>query len=121
MKKTTPLKYTIIAAIAIVALLFVNSCKKESKECKAVITVKKVADTMQTVSYAKIVIGPEYDYVRVDGTTDISGKFSCTFKYEGVLDVLASKPIEGTSDSLFGKAVLRLVPGETINKTVFVQ
>lgn len=121
MKKPSLLKYTLIAMITMVVVLFVNSCKKDSKECKAIITVKKIADTMQTVSYAKIVIGPEYDYVRVDGTTDISGKFSCSFKYEGVLDVLASKPIEGTSDSLFGKAVLRLVPGETINKTVFVQ
>jgi hypothetical protein len=109
-----------ISVVVFCAVIVTVSCKKPSTECTAVITVKKLNDTMQTVAFAKVIIAPDYPDVRVQGVSDASGQYSYVFKYEGILDVLASKPISGTPDSLFGKGVVRLKPGETAYKTIFV-
>lgn len=109
-----------IACIIFSAVIITMGCKKESTDCTAVITVKKLYDTMQIVSYARVIIAPNYPDVRVEGLSNASGQFTQVFKYEGILDVYVSKKIEGTPDSLFGKGVVRLKPGETSYKTVFV-
>lgn len=113
-------KNVIVMVLIIVTILLVLACKKESTDCKTVITVKKLSDTLQVIPYARVIIAPDYPDVRVEGKSDGSGQFSYTFKYEGILDVLCSKKIEGTPDSLFGRGVIRLVPGETTYKTIFV-
>jgi hypothetical protein len=119
--KIFPLKNLIaISIIIICAIIIALGCKKEPTDCTAVITVKLLSDTNQTVSYAKVIIAPDYPDVRVQGLSDASGQYSYKFKYEGILDVVASKLIDGTSDSIYGKAVIRLKPGETSYKTVFV-
>jgi hypothetical protein len=113
-----------IGAVIICVIVVSAGCKKESTDCKVVITVKQLLpnnDTSQTVSYARVIIAPDYPDVRVEGKSDASGQYTYIFKYEGILDVLASKPIAGTPDSLFGKGVIRLIPGETSYKTVFVK
>ena len=109
-----------IGVIVLCAVVVTVSCKKESTECTAVITVKKLNDTLQTVSFARVIIAPDYPDVRVEGKSDASGQYTYVFKYEGILDVLASKKIDGTTDSLFGKGVVRLHPGETTYKNIFV-
>jgi hypothetical protein len=109
-----------IGVVIICAVILTVSCKKESTECTAIITVKMLNDTNLTVSFAKVIIAPDYPDVRVQGVSDASGVYTYVFKYEGILDVLASKPIDGTSDSLFGKGVVRLKPGEKTYKTIFV-
>ncbi len=109
-----------ISVVIFCAFVVTVSCKKESTDCTAVITVKKLNDTMQTVAFARVIIAPDYPDVRVEGKSDASGMYSHAFKYEGILDVYASIKIAGTNDSLFGKSVVRLKPGETTYKTVFV-
>jgi hypothetical protein len=109
-----------ISTIIICAVIVTLGCKKEPTDCTAVITVKMLSDTNQTVSFAKVIIAPDYPDVRVQGLSDASGQYTYVFKYEGILDVVASKLIDGTSDSLFGKGVVRLKPGETSYKTIFV-
>ena len=82
-----------ISAIIISAVIVTVSCTKKPTECTAVITVKKLTDTMQTVAFAKVIIAPDYPDVRVQGLSDASGQYSYVFKYEGILDVIASKLI----------------------------
>jgi hypothetical protein len=107
-----------ISVLAIVAIIVIVSCKKESTDCTAVITVKMLNDTMQIVSGANVIIAPDYPDVRAEGKSDANGQFTYVFKYEGILDVYAYK---NPPDSVFGKTVVRLKPGEKSYKTVFVK
>ncbi len=109
-----------ICVIMLSAAIITVSCKKPKTECTAVITVKKLLDTMQTVAFSRVIIAPDYPDVRVEGKSDASGVFTYVFKYEGILDVVAAKEIIGTPDSMRGKTVIRLKPGESVSKTVFV-
>jgi len=98
-----------------------NGCKKDSTDCTAIITAKYLNDTNVTLAYADVIIAPQFQDVRVDGKTDITGTFQHVFKYEGILDVIVYKPVVGTPDSVIGRGVIRLKPGETTLKTIFVQ
>jgi hypothetical protein len=109
-----------ISSVIIIAVFITVSCKKPSTDCTAVITVKMLNDTNQTVAFARVIIAPDYPDVRIEGKSDASGVFTYTFKYEGILDVVASKKLPPTVDSLYGKSVIRLKPGESVSKTVFV-
>lgn len=106
---------------AFVSLFLYTSCKKEDKECEAVITAKFLSDTNIVVPFASIVIDKHDVYV--DGMTDINGQFRHTFELEAILDVTAN--IDTSSfDSLVyyfeGTTVIRLKPGETIHRSVFL-
>jgi hypothetical protein len=63
--------------------------------------------------------------VKVEGLTDATGQFTTTFKLEAILDVVASKDTNsgsGTVDPvLTGIGVIRLKPGETAYKTIFIR
>jgi hypothetical protein len=109
-----------ISFVILFAGIITVSCTKKKTECTAVITVKKLLDTMQTVSFSRVIIAPEYPDVRVEGKSDASGVFSYVFKYEGILTVVAVKEIVPATDSIRGKTVIRLKPGETVYKTVFL-
>lgn len=93
-----------------IAILFAN-CKKDT-ECKSVITAKLQSDTNIVVSEATIKITKQDIYV--EGVTDASGEYRHTFPLEAILDVSITK------GSLSGKAILRLKPGETVYKSVFM-
>jgi hypothetical protein len=79
-----------IGAVVICVVVVMVSCRKEKTDCTVVITVKQLSDTLLTVSYADVIIAPDYPDVRVQGKSDASGQFSYVFKYEGILDVLAT-------------------------------
>jgi len=114
----------IVITLILVASLGVcvfYGCKKDNTDCTAIITAKYLSDTNVTLPYADIVIAPEFQDVRVDGKTDITGAFQHVFKYEGILEVIVYKPIPGTNDSVIGKGIIRLAPGETSTKTIFVK
>lgn len=111
---------TLIIVISVGFFVFYG-CKKEGTDCTAVITAKYLNDTNVTLPYAEIIIAPQYQDVRVDGKTDITGTFEHVFKYEGILDVIVYKLIAGSQDSVLGKGVIRLKPGETSIKTIFVK
>jgi hypothetical protein len=105
----------LIFMISVIAFPF-TTCKKDT-ECEAVITVKKQNDTSIVVSGATVEIKKEDVYYT--GTSDANGQFRQTFKLEAILDVVAKKA--DTVDSLYGQTVVRLKPGETVYKSVFVQ
>ena len=102
-----------------VASLIFWGCKKESTECTAVIMVKSLTDTNVTIPFADVIIAPNYPDVRVAGKSDATGQFKNVFKYEGILDIIVTKVINA-GDTVRGKGVIRLTPGETSQKTVFV-
>ncbi|HNZ44128.1 MAG TPA: hypothetical protein PLI16_09795 [Bacteroidales bacterium] len=121
MKIFLPKNVLALLLVASLGVLVFYGCKKESTDCTAIILAKQLNDTMVVVSYADIIIAPQYQDVRVEGKTDIAGRFEHAFKYEGILDVIVFKPIEGTPDSLIGRGVIRLKPGETTTKTIFLK
>jgi len=112
----------LVAGLATVLLL--PACKKEDPKIPCVITVKYQSDTNQVVPLANVVIGGQYEDIRVEGQTDASGVFTAEFKLEAILKVDAVKDTNtGTGtieDALTGQATVRLVPGETAYKTVFI-
>ncbi len=110
---------TLVLAVSISGIVFFG-CKKANTDCTAIITVKKLLDTMQILQYADVIIAPNYPDVRVAGKSDASGQYQKVFKYEGILDIQVYKAI-GPNDTLRGTGVIRLKPGETVSKTVFVQ
>jgi hypothetical protein len=105
----------LIFMVSIIAFSF-TTCK-DDPECEAVITVKMQNDTALIVSGATVEVKKEDVYVT--GVSDANGQYRHTFKLEAILDVIAKKA--DTVDSLYGQTVVRLKPGETVYKTVFVQ
>jgi uncharacterized protein YxeA len=101
-----------------IAFLFTN-CHKD-KECPAVVTVKYLADTSRAVPNATVKIHKQD--VNVQGFSDANGQFRYTFDLEAILDVNAIAPPDSviSIDTLYGQAIIRLVPGQTVYKTVFV-
>jgi hypothetical protein len=110
-----------ILSIVIVGFIFLLINCKKNTDCIAVITVKKQSDTTLVVPSAKVTI--RKGDVSVTGYTDGTGQFRHTYKLEAIFDVYASvsKKDSVNVDSLSGQAVIRLKPGETAYKTVFIQ
>jgi hypothetical protein len=119
--------FSLLLITAVIAVIF-TTCKKD-EDCKAVITVKKQGstpgDTLNLVPNADVKIH-KFD-VQVEGTSDGSGQFRYTFKLNAILDVDATLIVPADTltstpaDSLSGYTILRLVPGKTVYKTVFIQ
>lgn len=106
----------VILMVSLIAFSF-STCKKDT-ECEAVVTVKLQSDT--TVIVTDAIVQLKKADVFVEGVSDASGQFRHTFKLEAILDVYAEKP--GTPpDTLYGQTVIRLKPGESVSKTVFIQ
>jgi len=111
----------LIAVISLICLI--STCKKET-ECKVVVTVKYYYDTTLVVPDATVSINK--GDVKSDGKSDANGIYNATFKLEAILDVYAEKDTATQvytppAPLLTGAAVVRLKPGETVYKTVFVQ
>lgn len=113
-----------LLAICGVAIILFNGCKKENTDITAVITVKYQIDTLRVVPFADIVIGRDYDDVKVTGKTDATGVFSTPFKLEAILDIVASIDTNTGSGPqepiVSGESVIRLRPGEVTYKTVYI-
>jgi hypothetical protein len=116
-----------LALISLFLILILTTCKKD-KDCKVVITVKyqgtKPADTLQPVYGAAVKLwahNSSDDFVKAEGTSDGAGQFTHTYKLEAILDVMATldtDTVVGTT--LQGQGVVRLIPGKTVYKTVFL-
>jgi len=111
----------IVAVISLITLM--STCKKDT-ECKAVVTVKYYYDT--TIVVPGAIVNISKGDVSSKGTSDGSGIYNATFKLEAILDVEADKDTATIVHNppvpvLTGKAVIRLQPGKTIYKTVFIQ
>jgi hypothetical protein len=125
MKTATLKKLFFVFALCGLALIILTNCKEEKTDITTIITVKYQADTNVIVPFADVVIGKDFDDVKQEGKTDATGQFTATFQLEAILDVVASKDTNtgtGTPEPvLTGVAVVRLKPGETIYKTVFIR
>lgn len=111
----------IIAVVSLICLI--STCKKET-ECKVIVTVKYYYDTTIVVPEADVLIS-KYDKSE-SGKTNSSGIFEAKFKLEAILDVYAEKDTATqvytpVPPLLTGAAVVRLKPGDTVYKTVFIQ
>jgi hypothetical protein len=97
-------------------LLLFSRCSSD-EECGVVITVKYLGptpgDTNQLVPNANIKLWK--GDVNEVGTTDANGSYTHTFKLEAILNVDVDK-----DDTILGSGIVRLKPGKTVYKTVFV-
>ena len=123
--KTLPVKTLFsLSLIALFCMLIFSQCKEEETDITAVVTVKYQNDTNVVVPFADIVIGANYQDVMVQGKSDAAGQFSHVFKLEAILEVVASKDTNTVSgdpeDLLIGQGVIRLKPGQTVNKTIYI-
>lgn len=101
--------------LVIAGICFFPSCDKEDGDLEAVITVKYLGDTTKIVPFARVNI--RKNSINVDGITDLNGQFRHTFKLEAILDVYATID---TGMILTGSTVIRLKPGTTVHRTVYV-
>jgi len=118
MKKT--ILSTLLGLSIFGALIFSNGCKKDT-ECKCVITVKHLSDTNKIIKQCSVYVG-KYA-VSQSAFSDDAGQVRLTFKNEAILDIFAQ--IDTSTDPLYqrylkGQASIRLTPGETVQKSVFV-
>ena len=121
--KTIYKRYFFFLSLIIAIAIIFTTCKKDT-ECVAVITVKRLSDTLLVAPGATVNI--HKSDVDVTGFADGSGQFRNTFKLEAILDVDATFYIPADTilgspaDTLWGNSIIRLVAGETVHKTVFV-
>lgn len=120
------IKLSVISLLLLTVLLLANfSCKKET-DCTCVITVKMLNDTTKVVSSAFVKI-TKYA-VGDSGVTNGAGQYETKFENEAILDVEAIKEVQiPITDTTFttiwlqGVTTVRLLAGEVVNKTVFVE
>ena len=110
-------KTILFFSVIFISLFFSFSCKKD-KEMTATVTVKMQSDTNIVVPLASVQIGTKGD-IRVSGVTNALGQFSYSYKDEAIFDIVASKQVDSVT-IIHGSSIIRLVPGKTVYKSVFV-
>ena len=113
-------RFTIISLLTVIVVAFVFSGCDKPDETKAVITVKYTTDTTKIVPFAHVRM-EKYD-VNVEGQCNEDGYFEHMFKLEAILDVEAwlDSSQTGGTDIMYGETTIRLEPGKTVYKTVFI-
>ena len=114
MKARIP-NYFIFTVVFTVVIFLLANCKKNT-ECEVVITAKKLSDTNIVVKNAHVYVG-KYDVFH-QGLSNDAGQFTCIFKSEAIMDVTASDSNE--APPLYGETTVRLKPGKTVYKSVFM-
>lgn len=113
-------RYFFLGAIisCFITLTFLSSCDKD-EEMKAVITVKYLSDTTQVVPFAHVRL-EKYD-INVEGQCNEEGVYDHIFKLEAILDVRAwlDSSQTGTTEK-YGETTIRLLPGKTVYKSVYI-
>jgi len=114
----------IILTVGSAMVLMFYSCKKAKTQCDTVILVKAQWDTNIIIPFADVVVGGQFSDVAVSGKTDATGTFAASFKLEAILTAVASKDTttlgHPSAPVLTGAAVVRLQPGQTVYKTVYI-
>jgi len=116
---------SIILAFFSIAIIFLFSTCKKDKDCKVVITVKYQGDTTKTVPDATVKLYSKHtsdNFPTVNGVSDGSGQFTYTYKLEAILDVESTKDTDTmlSNPLLYGTGMVRLKPGQTAYKTIFL-
>ena len=110
----TIFKCIIFSCGIILFILLLTTCKKD-KEMTAVITIRMQNDTNILVPNALVQI--KKGDVLDEGLSDANGQFRHTYKLEAILDVYAEID---TGTVLSGTTIIRLKPGQTVYKSVFI-
>lgn len=127
MKKILSILLLLVFFTCIITLT--TNCKKDY-ECRTMVTAKWLIDTNRVVPWAYIKIAPnpssyghpnnELEAQHVEGETDANGQFEHTFNYEAILDIKVEL-YRGTDTAKNGAGTIRLKPGYTVNKTIYIQ
>jgi len=115
MKKILTNLFFLFVVITIISIGF-TSCKEDTN-CKMEILTKLYSDTNMVVPYAKVTL--QQGDILVVATSDIMGKFSCIFPLEAILKVKCEDTT--TTPPLVGEGTIRLEPGNTVKRTIFVK
>ncbi|MFZ4400159.1 MAG: hypothetical protein ACOYO1_09005 [Bacteroidales bacterium] len=114
-----------IPLFAVILMLGNTSCKDDT-DCNMEILVKLDSDTTAVVPNA--IVHVHQGETHVWGVTDASGKYNHTFALEAifVVSITDSTIIDSTTTPplylvRLGEGTVRLKPGETIKKTIFVK
>lgn len=108
-------KLIILLSVIIAFIIIFSTCKKD-QDMPVVITVKMQSDTNIVVPVANVTI--KKGEITIEGVTDANGQFRHIYKLEAIFDVFAYKIT--AIDTLSGATIIRLKPGETVYKTVFI-
>ena len=116
MSKIIRLIATILPLLLLGTLIFTPSCEQAPGDMEAVVIVKYLGDTATRVVGAHVDL--EKNDIHEGGFTDANGEFRKTFQLEAILDIFASADTGGVT--LSGASVIRLKPGKTVYRTVYV-
>lgn len=120
MRQVTPIfKIIFLYCFPFLCIAFLSvSCKKKDTKCKGIIIVNDTTGAFirdaRVHLYATLTGGGTGD-VTMDGVTDGNGKFNFELKLQGVFNV---DIIKGTSA---GSGVIKLEPGETVEKKIRIR
>lgn len=124
MKKKT--RKLLFISFFIMTLIFsITSCSDDT-DCKIEIVAKLFGDTTVVVPNAKVWI--HQNQTNVYGITDASGKYEHTFALEAIFNITISDSIlidtttnPDTYLHRIGEGTIRLKPGETVRKSIFIK
>lgn len=117
MKKIFTNLFFLFVIVTMISLSF-TSCKEDT-DCKVEILTKLYDDTMVVVPNAIVVLDQEPNDIFVSGVSDIFGKFYHTFPLEAILNVTCTDT--SVVPNKKGEGSIRLVPGKTVKKTIFIK
>ena len=109
-----------------IAFLLSNTACKDDTDCKMEIVAKLFSDTTIVVPYANVWI--HQNETNVYGTTGATGKYEHTFALEAIFNITVSDSIlidTSTNPDTYlhriGEGTIRLKPGETVRKSIFIK
>ena len=118
----TIFKPAIISLLIIIGItIFFTNCHKD-KKCPLIVTVKMLGDTNKIVVNANVTVSNKKEgglLQSATGLSDMNGQLTHTFDLEAIMDITAYIK-DSLNDSIYGNAIVRLVPGQTVYKTVLI-
>jgi hypothetical protein len=115
MKKIFTNLFFLFVIVTMISISF-SSCKEDT-ECKLEIITKLYDDTMMVVPNAVVTL--EQGDILVEGSSDLLGRFYYSFPLEAILNVTSKDTT--VLPPLKGEGTIRLVPGATVKKTIFIK
>lgn len=90
------------------------SCRKKDQTCYAIVTVTNSSGSPIAGANVRVHAQSVGGQVEATGTTDGSGKANFSFKLQAIFNV------DVTSTAGTGSGILKLEPGETVEKTIVI-
>lgn len=103
------------ALLLCLIMLGISSCRKKDSTCYALITVTDAGGASVSGANVHLHANSVSGQVEATGTTDGAGQITFDFKLQAIFNVDADK------GGLMGSGIVKLEPGETVEKTVIIQ